>query len=351
MNILSNQLNKILRTGIAIDLGTANTLAKISDSDWLLFEPSVVCINQQNKTILEVGADARSLAGRTPEFVQCLRPLQDGVINEFMGAEALLKMAISKSLKQKQGILRPLVIVGVPSLVSEVEMMALLDAARSAGAGLTYAVYEPVAAAIGAGWDLLDSRARLIADIGGGTTDIVVLSQGRLLVDKTIKIAGDEMDLAIQNYLQNKYNISISLFMAEDLKIKHANLDLLSSSKQQEIKILGRDFHSGLPKSIGIKATELAEAILPVWQKITTAIMDAMSSCSAEALNDLEAEGIYLAGGGAEIPGLANYVSKVIGIKAKIVLKPQQAVLQGNLQLINDHKLRGVLEENGILYK
>lgn len=333
---IPDKFNQYFRTGIAIDLGTANTLATIHGTEWLLSEPSVVCLNQQTKNILEVGNAARQLAGRTPEHVQCIRPLQDGVINEFIGAEALLKMAVGKALAQNRGLLRPLVIVGVPSLVSEVEMMALLDAAASAGAGRTYAVYEPVAAAIGAGWSLEDSKARLIADIGGGTTDIVALSQGRLLVDKTIKLAGDEMDLAVQNYLQHKYNLSISLFMAEDLKMKHANLDLLHSSKQPEIKILGRDYHSGLPKSISIRATEIAEAILPVLQKITDAILRAISECSAEVINDLEAEGIYLAGGAAELPGLGAYVSKIINMKAEVVQKPQQAVLKGNLELINN---------------
>jgi len=348
---LSDKFNQIFRTGIAIDLGTANTLATIRGSEWLLFEPSIVCINQQSKNIVEVGSLARQLAGRTPEYVRCIRPLQDGVINEFIGAEALLKMAITKSLQQNHGLLRPLVIVGVPSLVSEVEMMALLDAAVSAGAGKTYAVYEPVAAAIGAGWALEESKARLIADIGGGTTDIVVLSQGRLLVDKTIKIAGDEMDLALQTYLQNKYNLAISTFMAEDLKIKHASLDLLLSSKQSEIKILGRDVHSGLPKSITIRGTEIAEAILPVLQKITDAVSRAISECSAEVINDLQSEGIYLAGGGAELPGISSFVTKVIGMKAIVVQKPQQAVLKGNLELINNPRLLRLLVNTGCAFE
>lgn len=322
---------------IGIDLGTANTLVFLRGKGIVISEPSVVAIDKKNNKVLAVGEEARQMIGRTPARVVAAKPLQDGVISDFDMTQAMIHYFINKvhaySAKQFK-IPRPRVIVGVPSSVTEVERQAVIDAAKTAGARQVFIVEEAMAAAIGAGLPIEKASGSMIVDIGGGTSDIAVMSLGDIVVDKTIRIAGDEMDQDIINYVRQKYNLLIGERTAEDVKIA-----IGSAAPLQEEKVVivqGRNLLNGLPKSIELSSVEVREAIMNSIEKITDAVKDALEETPPELLSDLLSSGVHVAGGGALIKGLETLWEQELKMPVVIVEDPLSAVARGTSAML-DH--------------
>lgn len=336
MNIF-NSFWEAITYDIGIDLGTANTIVYLRGSGIVVFEPSVVAIDKKTNRVLSVGTEARQMIGRTPASVVAIRPLRDGVINDFDTTQAMLHHFIGKAhqyFDKTFKIPRPRVIVGVPSSVTEVERQAVIDAAKIAGAREVFIVEEAMAAAIGADLPVEQASGSMIVDIGGGTTDIAVISLGDIVVDKTIRIAGDEIDQDIVNYVRDKYNLLIGERTAEDVKLAIGSASPLEQEKSTSIQ--GRDLLSGLPKSINISSVEIREAIMNSIEQITESVKDAIEETPPELLTDLYTNGINLAGGGALLPGIDTYWNKRLNIPVKIVKDPISAVARGTALML-DH--------------
>jgi rod shape-determining protein MreB len=322
---------------IGIDLGTANTLVFLRGKGIVISEPSVVAIDKKTKRVLAVGEEARQMIGRTPARVVAAKPLSDGVISDFDMTQAMIHYFINKvhafntkSLK----IPRPRVIVGVPSSVTEVERQAVIDAAKTAGAREVFIVEEAMAAAIGAGLPIEKASGSMIVDIGGGTSDIAVMSLGDIVVDKTIRIAGDEMDQDIINYVRQKYNLLIGERTAEDVKIAVGSASPLKEEKT--VIIQGRNLLNGLPKSVDFSSVEVREAILNSIDKITDAVKEAVEETPPELLSDLLSSGVHIAGGGALIRGIDSLWEQELKMPVKIVDDPLAAVARGTSDML-DH--------------
>jgi len=335
-NMFDN-LWRLITYDIGIDLGTSTTLVYLRGKGIVISEPSVVAINKKNNSVLAVGLEARQMIGRTPASVSALRPLRDGVISDFDSTQAMIRYFIDKvhHYSSKSFVLpRPRVIVGVPSSVTEVERQAVIDAAKTAGARQVFIVEEAMAAAIGAGLPVEEASGSMIVDIGGGTSDIAVLSLGDIVVDKTLQIAGDEMDQDIVNYVKQKYNLLIGERTAEDVKIAIGSSYPLDEEKT--VMIQGRDLLSGLPKRIEISSVEIREAIMNSIGKITEQIKDALEETPPELLSDLITSGIYLAGGGAMIKGIDKFLEKELRLPVNIADDPISAVARGTSAML-DH--------------
>ena len=335
-----NEFWQLLTHDIAIDLGTATTLVAVRGIGVVINEPSVVAVNTKNKQVLAVGTEAKQMIGRTPASVIAVRPLRDGVISDFDTAEAMIRYFIQRVYKSYGGsfkINKPRVVIGIPSLITEVEARAVMDAARSAGARKVYVIEEPVAAAIGVGLPIEDAVGSMVIDIGGGTTDIAVISMGGLVVDNTIKIAGDEMDEAIVEYAKHKYNVLIGEKMAEDLKIKIGSTYIMKEELHSEIS--GRDMITGLPKTITISSIEVREALEKVVEKIYEAAREAIERTPPEILSDLIERGIIVVGGGALLRGIDKYLSERLKTPVRIGEDPTRAVVNGAYKLLDQLEL------------
>ncbi|MCK9368955.1 rod shape-determining protein [Candidatus Dojkabacteria bacterium] len=322
---------------IGIDLGTANTMVYLRGKGIVVSEPSVVAIDKKTNKVLAVGKEARQMIGRTPASVVAIRPLKDGVINDFDTTQAMLHHFISQAhayFGKSFKIPRPRVIVGVPSSVTEVERQAVIDAAKTAGARQVFIVEEAMAAAIGADLPVEQASGSMIVDIGGGTSDIAVISLGDIVVDKTIRIAGDEMDQDIVNYMRDKYNLLIGDRTAEDAKISSGSASPLA--KEKTVMINGRDLLSGLPKSVEVSSVEIREAIMNSLDQIGEAVKDAIEETPPELLTDLLTCGINLAGGIALLPGIAQYFQERLNLPVKVVNDPIAAVARGTAAML-DH--------------
>jgi rod shape-determining protein MreB len=322
---------------LGIDLGTANTMVYMRNHGIVVSEPSVVAIEKRSKTILAVGKEARQMIGRTPANIVAIRPLKDGVISDFDTTQAMIHHFIRKAhnyFGKGVKIPRPRVILGVPSSVTEVERQAVIDAAKIAGAREVFIVEEAMAAAIGAGLPIEDASGSMIIDVGGGTADIAVFSLGDIVVDKTMKIAGDEMDEDIINYVRNKYNILIGERTAEDIKISMGSA--MPMKKEKKITVQGRDLLTGLPKTIDLSSIEVREAIMNSILMITESIKDAIEETPPELLKDLLTSGVSLTGGGAFIRGLDSFWAKELNIPVNIVEDPLSTVARGTALML-DH--------------
>lgn len=322
---------------LGIDLGTANTMVYMRNHGVVVSEPSVVAVDKRTKIVLAVGKGARQMIGRTPANIVAVKPLHDGVISDFDTTQAMISHFIKRAHQYYDKgfkIPRPRVIVGVPSSVTEVERQAVIDAVKTAGAREVYIVEESMAGAIGAGLPVEDASGSMIIDIGGGTTDIAVFSLGDIVVDKTLKTAGDEMDEDIINYVRNKYNILIGERSAEDIKILMGSAMPMKKEKKQGVQ--GRDLLTGLPKTVELNSIEIREAIMNTIGIITEAVKDAIEETPPELLKDLLTSGVYLAGGGALIRGLDAYWSEELNIPVKIVDDPLSAAARGTALML-DH--------------
>jgi len=338
MNIIQNILSK-LSENIAIDLGTANIRILINGKE-IIKEPSVVAINTNNGKILAIGNDAKQMIGRTPANIVAIQPLKNGVISDFNATEALIHYFIEKSkakMKLISQVFNPVIVIGVPSIITEVEIKAVIDSAKSAGARKVFVIEEPIAAAIGAGLDIEQAQGCMIVDIGGGTTDIAIMSLGGILIDNSIKVAGDEMDKSIIEYIQNKYNLFIGLKMAEDVKKALASaIPKPTNSELQIFQIKGQDMLSGLPKSTEVNSYEISEAISPVIEKILNAIKEAIEKTPPEIIGDLISEGIVLTGGGALIHNLDKFLAQKLKIKVIVAKDPILNVVQGISKILDN---------------
>ncbi|MCA9385468.1 rod shape-determining protein [Candidatus Dojkabacteria bacterium] len=325
---------------IGIDLGTANTLVVVKGVGQMLNEPSVVALNKITGEILAVGEEARHMIGRTPSHIVSVSPLQDGVIHDFDTTEAMIRYFIKRAYGLVGGVLRlkrPRVVIGIPSQVTEVEMRAVVDAAKSAGASKVYLIEAPMAAAIGARVPINQAHGSMVIDIGGGTTDIVVISLGGIIVDKSIRVAGNEMDRAILMYVKKKYNLLIGKAMAEDVKIMLGSAG--GKGRGGEVEVKGRDLLTGLPKSLKLTEQEVSEAIVPVLDKILVAAKKALEEAPPEIVADFIDSGVYLTGGGALIRNVAEYFTKKLKVKVVAVSDPLTSVVRGTELLLDEIEL------------
>jgi len=320
---------------IGIDLGTANTLVAIRDKGIVINEPSWVAINKRTRRPLAIGSEAREMVGRTPSDIVAIRPLRDGVISEFEITEAMLKYFIDKAHEQMLvPFPRPRVVVGVPSGVTEVEKRAVYDATISAGARYAYLIEEPMAAAIGAGLPIIESRGSMIVDIGGGTTEVAVFAMGGIVVSRSIRVAGDEMDEDIIAYARNKYNLLIGERMAERIKIGIGSAFPLSEERTMTLR--GRNLINGLPQTVEISSIEIREAMAPSVNIIVDTVRDALDETPPELVADLMEVGVCLAGGGAQIQGLADRIEDVVKMRVWVAEDSMTCVARGAGRVLED---------------
>ncbi len=326
-----NPLNWLLgffSLDIGIDLGTANTLVNVRGKGIVINEPSWVAIDKRSRRPLAIGAQAKEMVGRTPQNVVAIRPLRDGVISEFEITQAMLEYFIGKAHQQSIVPLpRPRVVVGIPSGATEVEKRAVYDAAMAAGARETYLIEEPSAAALGAGLPVSDIRGSMIVDIGGGTTEVAVISIGGIVVSRSLRVAGDEMDQDIINYLRNKYNLLIGELMAEQVKMSIGSAYPLQNEKTLTIR--GRNLVTGLPESLEISSVEIREGLSNSIRVIVDTIKDALDEVPPEIVSDLLETGVCLAGGGALLQGLAERLSDELRLRVWIAEDPLTCVARG----------------------
>lgn len=349
---ISDKFWNLVTHDIGIDLGTANTMVAVKNHGIVISEPSVVAVNKNTKQVLAVGSEARRMIGRTPANIVAVKPLQDGVISDFDSTEAMIRYFIKKVHKEYPRMLsmpRPRVVIGVPSKITEVEGRAVVDAAISAGARRAYIIEEPMAAAIGARIPIDDASGSMVIDIGGGTTDIAVISLGGIVVDNSIRIAGDEIDQEIVNYARHKYNLMIGDKMAEDIKIAIGSASPMR--KETESPLKGRDLMTGLPKVVTISSIEVREAIVKVIDKIIEASREALEQCPPEILSDLLDRGIILAGGGALLDGVDKYFEDKLKTPVIIAEDPMNCVVKGTNILLSEIKLleRIQISDNDII--
>ena len=297
---------------MGIDLGTANTLVHVKGKGIVLREPSVVAIKSDSGEVLAVGEEAKRMLGRTPGSIIAIRPMKDGVIADFDVTQAMLKYFIRKAMNSKSSFVRPRVVVGVPSGVTEVEKRAVIDAAQQAGAREAYLIEEPMAAAIGAGLPVEEATGSMVVDIGGGTTEIAVISLGGIVTSCSIRIGGDEMDSSIVSYIKREDNLMIGERTAEDIKINIGSAIVNGVDKTMDIR--GRDLVSGLPKTLNIKATEIRDALSEPVYKIIDAVKSTLEKTPPELAADVMDHGIMMTGGGALLTNLDKLLSHETGM-------------------------------------
>ncbi|WKB71756.1 rod shape-determining protein [Ligilactobacillus ruminis] len=312
---------------IGIDLGTANTIVYAEGKGIVLREPSVVAKNTKTGEIVSVGSEARDMIGRTPASIVAIRPMKDGVIADYDTTVAMMKYYIEKALGHKGS--KPYVMVCVPSGVTEVEKRAVIDATRIAGARDAYVIEEPFAAAIGAGLPVMDPTGSMVVDIGGGTTDVATISLGGIVSSRSIRMAGDKIDDSIIYYVRKNYNLLIGERTAEKLKIDVASASVESAKQLDSQAIRGRDLVTGLPKTIEIKAEDVAESIQEVVEEIITAIKETLEETSPEIAADVIDHGIVLTGGGALLRHLPDVISEATKVPVFVAQDPLDCVAVG----------------------
>jgi rod shape-determining protein MreB and related proteins len=330
----------LLSHDLGIDLGTANTLVYVRGKGIIIREPSVVARHKKTKQIVAIGREAKRMLGKTPATIEAFRPLKDGVIADFDAAAAMLKHYIQLVHQQpsRSGlpkIPRPKVVVGIPSGVTEVERRAVQEAAIMAGAREAYLIEEPMAAAIGAGLPIEESSGSFICDIGGGTSEIAVLSLGGIVVNRSIRVAGDEMDEAITSFMRLKYSLLIGEQTAEDIKFTVGSAYPTDKTDRQTV-VRGRDIETGLPKSIRVGEAEVREALATVVHEIIEGISETIEETPPELLGAIMEHGIVLAGGGALLRGMDKLIAQEIKMPVWVTEDPQTAVVRGCGKLLDD---------------
>jgi rod shape-determining protein MreB len=334
-----NPLNGILglfSRDIGIDLGTANTLVLVRGKGIVVNEPSVVAIHQKSRRVLAVGHEAKRMYGLTPNDILVIRPLKDGVIYDFDVTEQLLRHFIERAHADYALFARARVVVGIPSGVTEVEKRAVHDAAMNAGTREAWLIEEPMAAAIGAGLPITEPAGCMIVDIGGGTTEVAVISLGGVVAGRSIRIAGDEMDQDIINFLRQRHNLLIGERTAEAVKIAIGRAQPPAPEDRRGALVRGRDLRSGAPREIEISNVEIAEAISGSVRAISDAVFDAVEETPPELLADLMSRGITLAGGGALLPGLPELLAARVQMAVRIAEEPLGCVVRGTGRVLNE---------------
>lgn len=324
---------------MAIDLGTATTLVHVKGRGIVLNEPSVVAIDKDVGRILAVGVEAKRMLGRTPGSIVAIRPLKDGVIADFDVTEAMLRYFIQK-VHKRNFLVKPRVVVCVPSGVTEVERRAVFEATLSAGARAAYIIEEPMAAAIGAGLPIQDPAGSMVVDIGGGTTEVAVISLGGIVVSTSIRVGGDELDEAVVQHIKREYNILIGERTAEEIKISIGSAYPLA--EEEDLEVRGRDLLSGLPKNVVVSSEEMRQAVGEPLSLIIAAIKETLEKTPPELASDLMDVGMFLAGGGSLLQGLDKRLREETGMPVHLAEDPLTCVVRGSGQ---------ALEEMGVLKK
>ena len=318
---------------LAIDLGTATTLVYVRGRGIVLNEPSVVAIEKKTEKVLAVGIEAKKMLGRTPGNITAIRPMKEGVIADFEMAERMLRHFITKA-HNRSTFVRPRIIIGVPSRITQVEQRAVRDSAELAGAREVYLIEEPVAAAIGAGLPITEPSGNMVVDIGGGTTDIAVLSLGGIVYSESVKVAGDRMDDAIMNYVKKKYNLLIGDHMAERIKVEIGSAYPFEEKKAFMAK--GRDLISGIPRTLVLDDSEIREALFEPISTIVNAIKVALENTPPELAGDIIDCGIVLTGGGSMLRGMDTRLREETGLPIITVDDPLTSVVLGVGKILDE---------------
>jgi len=338
MPSLYKKFQQMISNDIGIDLGTANTLVYVKGKGIVINEPSVVAINQKTGRVVAVGSAAKKMLGRTPPHISAVRPLVDGVISDFEVTEEMITYLINKAQKNKKKILGPRVVVGVPSGITSVEIRAVRDATKSAGAREVHIVEEPVAAAIGIKLPVMDPVGSVIVDIGGGTTDIAVISLGGVVRSKNLKIAGDKLNSDIISYIRSEFKILIGEKTAENVKIAIGSV--IAESPMESI-IKGRDLVTGLPKEVVVTDGDIREAISQSIHILVEAVKEVLETTPPEILSDVMQRGVYLVGGGSLLRGWPEVLKENLKIPVFVAPDPLTAMARG----------AGIILENLEYYK
>ena len=341
-------LNKLFRhfnEDIAIDLGTANSLVYVRGKGIVINEPSVVAINEKTGQVLAVGEEAKKMVGRTPAHIQAIRPLVRGVISDFEITEQMLRYFIEKAHQKKIiSLAWPRVIIGIPSRVTEVERKAVEDAAKNAGAREVFLIEEPIAAAIGARIPIQEAKGSFIIDIGGGTTDIAVLSLGGIVTSQSLKIAGDKLSQDIIQYMQDKYKLLIGERSAEKVKIAIGAAIPIKENKEAALR--GRNLVNGLPEEVLVNSEDIRKAMEKSLEQIVEAVKATIEATPPELLADVMVDGIHLVGGGSMLVGIDTLLAKATKMKVNIIEDPLTVMARGGgIVLENLDELRDVLAD------
>lgn len=357
-----NKFFSLFSHDIGIDLGTANTLVFVKDKGIVIREPSVVAKHKKTKQIIAIGTDAKKMLGKTPASILTIRPLHGGVIADFDATQAMIAHYIKQVHEMGSALprllARPKVVIGIPSAVTEVERRAVWEAALAAGAREAYLIEEPMAAAIGEGISIFQSKGSMVVDIGGGTTEIAVISLGGIVVGRSIKLAGDDMDLSILHYIRLRHGLIIGERSAEDIKMRigsayqkrvRAKVDSLKDNKdkvsegnphlEKVMIVRGRDIETGLPKSLKITEAEVREALSPILSQITQAVADVLEETPPELIPDILEQGVLLTGGGAQLSGLDLLLVERIHMHVVVSNDSLTSVVRGTGKVLEDVQL------------
>jgi len=322
-----------LSKDIGIDLGTANTVIYVSGEGIVLQEPSVVAIDQRDKTAYAVGNEANKMIGRTPGDIVAVRPLRDGVIADFESAELMLREFIRRV---RRGLFNPRIAIGIPSGVTGVEWRAVMDAARRAGASEAYPIDDPVAAAIGAGLPVNEATGNMIIDIGGGTTEVAVMSLQGIVLSESVRVAGDELNEAIMNYMKKVHNLVVGERTSEQIKIQIGSA--YPTDEETSMEVRGLHLLSGLPRTVVVKGTEIRESMAEPLSVIVEAVKRTLERTPPELAAEIIDRGIMLAGGGALLSGIDTLISHETGIVTHIASAPLNCVVMGAGRVLEDYK-------------
>ncbi|MDD2772616.1 MAG: rod shape-determining protein [Elusimicrobiales bacterium] len=326
-------LFSLFSNDMGMDLGTANSLIYVKGRGIVLREPSVVAIDRETRRVLSVGTEAKQMLGRTPANIVAVRPLRNGVIADFEVTQEMIKYFIRK-VHNRRNLLHPRIVIGIPSGITEVERRAVQEAAEQAGAREVYLIEEPMAAAIGADLPISEPHASMIVDIGGGTTEVAVISLGGMVVTKSIDVAGDEMDDCIMQYFRRKYNLIIGETTAEEVKLQIGSVFPLKEEKTMEVK--GRDQTQGLPKTLTVTSEEIRQALMEPVRLIIDVIKSALEETPAELAADLVDRGLVLAGGGSLLRGMTDLIRQETDLPVHRAADPLSCVAIGTGKFIEE---------------
>jgi len=344
-----NYIRSFFSNDIGIDLGTANTLVHVKGRGIVLSEPSVVAIRRENKDVLAVGEEAKKMLERTPATIIAIRPMRDGVITDFDITEKMIRYFINKA-QNRRPLIKPRIVIGVPCGITEVEKKAVIDSAEKAGAkpGDIYLIEEPMAAAIGAGIKVHEPAGNMIVDIGGGTTEVAVISLGGLVVANSIRTAGDEMDEAIMSYVKKTYSLLIGERTAEEVKIKIGSA--YPSGQEEKMEVKGRDALTGLPRTLTISSDEVRESLSDAVSQIVRIVISTLEETPPELASDIVDKGIVMVGGGSLLKGLDKLLSQETGLPVKRAEDPLRSVVIGAGKYLQELESIRRVKKKGVFY-